>query len=64
MTKTQKRQRTNKRWSKQATARIQRFKKTKLNSLNVAALRKLARTANIKGYSKMRKAELVGALIN
>ena len=64
MNKTQKRQRTNKRWRKQAAARIQRSKKTKLNSLNVATLRKLARTANITGYSKMRKAELVGALTN
>jgi len=64
MNKTQKRRRTNKRWRKQAAARTQRSKKSKLNSLNVTSLRKLARAANINGFSKMRKAELVGALAN
>ena len=63
MNKTQKRRQKVKRWNKQAADRIKRTKKTDLNSLNVAALRKLARTAKITGYSKMRKAELVNALL-
>jgi len=64
MTKNQKRNRTLRRWSRQAESRRNRTSLKNYQNMTVPALKAEARERGLSGYSKMKKQEIIDLIVS